>query len=167
MGSCLGIYNLIITKIPAAILRIIQILPKVDMSIILFYLGILLSILALDSAGLLKASAFWFNQHIPDPKFIAVSIGLISSIVDNVSLVAATIGMYDLTKFGTDSTFWQLVAYCAGTGGSILIIGSAAGVAFMALERVDFMWYTKVIAPKALAGYFAGIIVYLFIYSVV
>lgn len=148
-------------------LRITNVLPKVDMSIILFYLGILLSILALDSSGLLKAMAFWFNQHLPDPKFIAVSIGLVSSLVDNVSLVAATIGMYDLTKFGPDSTFWQLIAYCAGTGGSILIIGSAAGVAFMALEKVDFMWYAKAVAPKALAGYFAGIFVYLLIYSIV
>lgn len=148
-------------------LRVTALLPKVDMSVILFYLGVLLSINALESAGILRETAQWLDKHVPNPNMIAVTIGLASSIVDNVSLVAATIGMYDLKVFGPDSTFWQLVAYCAGTGGSILIIGSAAGVAFMALEKVDFMWYTKKIAPKALAGYVAGILTYLLIYSIV
>lgn len=142
-------------------LRVTELLPKVDMSVILFYLGILLSINALDSAGLLKETASWLSKHIPNSHTIAILIGLISSILDNVSLVAACIGMYGLNTFPTDSTFWQLVAYCAGTGGSILIIGSAAGVAFMALEKVDFMWYLRVIGPKALAGYFGGVLVYL------
>ncbi len=148
-------------------LRVPNVLPKVDMTVILFYLGILLSINALESAGLLKETASWLNSHIPNPTLIAVSIGLVSSILDNVSLVAACIAMYGLHPFGPDSQFWQLIAYCAGTGGSILIIGSAAGVAFMALEKVDFMWYTKQIAPKALVGYFAGIFTYLLIYSII
>jgi Na+/H+ antiporter NhaD/arsenite permease-like protein len=148
-------------------LRVTAILPKVDISIIFFYLGILLSIMALESAGLLKAMAGWLSAHVPSGKMIAVIIGLLSSVVDNVSLVAATIGMYGLDSYPTDSTFWQLIAYCAGTGGSILIIGSAAGVAFMALEKVDFMWYTKHIAPKALLGYFAGILLYLGIYALI
>lgn len=148
-------------------LRVTAILPKVDMSVILFYLGILLSINALDSAGILKETAAWLNVHVPNSNVIAITIGLVSSVVDNVSLVAACIGMYGLNTFGPDSTFWQLIAYCAGTGGSVLIIGSAAGVAFMALEKVDFMWYTRVIGPKALAGYFGGILTYLLIYSVV
>lgn len=144
-------------------LRVHAILPKVDMSVILFYLGVLLSVNALESAGLLRETASWLNTHIPNANFIPVAIGLVSSLVDNVSLVAACIGMFGLNTFGPDSPFWQLIAYCAGTGGSILIIGSAAGIAFMALEKVEFMWYTKHVGPKALAGYFAGIIVYLLI----
>lgn len=147
-------------------LRVPAILPRVDMTFVFFYLGILLSINALESAGLLKAMAYALNQHTSNPNLVAISIGLLSSIVDNVSLVAATIGMYDLKQFSTDSTFWQLIAYCAGTGGSILIIGSAAGVAYMALEKTEFIWYAKKIAPKALAGYFAGIGTYFLIYAI-
>lgn len=141
-------------------LRVSSILPKVDISIILFYLGVLLSINSLESAGLLKSMAQWLEGHIASPLLIPVLIGLVSSVVDNVSLVAATIGMYDLHAFGVDSTFWQEVAYCAGTGGSILIVGSAAGVALMALEKVDFMWYTRKITFPALLAYFAGLAVY-------
>lgn len=148
-------------------LRVTSILPKVDMTVILFYLGILLSIMSLESAGLLKGMSRWLNVHVPSTDLIAVIIGLLSSVVDNVSLVAATIGMYSLDQFHPDSSFWQLIAYSAGTGGSILIIGSAAGVAFMALENVDFMWYTRHIAPKALLGYFAGIFLYLGIYALI
>ena len=124
-------------------LRVTAILPKVDISIIFFYLGILLSINSLESAGLLKVMASWLNEHISSPLWIPVVIGLVSSVVDNVSLVAATIAMYDLNTFPMDSPFWQEIAYSAGTGGSILIIGSAAGVALMAMEKVEFMWYTK------------------------
>lgn len=141
-------------------LRVAAILPKVDVSVILFYLGVLLSINSLESAGLLKQMSQWLNLHVTTSEFIPILIGLASSVVDNVSLVAATIGMYDLTQFKTDSTFWQAVAYCAGTGGSILIIGSAAGVALMAIEKVDFMWYTKKITIPALIAYFAGLAVY-------
>ncbi len=141
-------------------LRVTSILPKVDISVILFYLGVLLSINSLESAGLLRNMAQWLDQHTPSSLLIPIFIGLISSVVDNVSLVAATIAMYDLKSFTIDSTFWQAVAYCAGTGGSILIIGSAAGIALMAMERVDFMWYTKKITIPALLAYFAGIAFY-------
>jgi len=137
-------------------LRVISILPKVDISVILFYLGVLLSINSLESAGLLKRLSIWLNLHVPTPNIIPAFIGLASSIIDNVSLVAATIGMYGLEPFHTDSFFWQATAYCAGTGGSILIIGSAAGVAFMAIEKVDFMWYMKKITFPALITFFVG-----------
>lgn len=141
-------------------LRVTAILPKVEISVIFFYLGVLLAINSLESAGLLSEMSKWLNVHVKTSEYIPVLIGLVSSIVDNVSLVAATIGMYDLKQFGVDSTFWQAVAYCAGTGGSILIIGSAAGVAFMALEKVDFMWYTKKITIPALIAYFFGLAMY-------
>ncbi len=142
-------------------LRVTSVLPKVDVSVILFYLGVLLSINALESAGLLRQMAEWLNSHIPNPLQIPVLVGLVSSVVDNVSLVAATIGMYDLKTFGVDSTFWQIAAYCAGTGGSILIVGSAAGIALMALERCSFMWYMRNITIPASITYFAGIAFYL------
>ncbi len=141
-------------------LRVTAILPKVDISVILFYLGVLLSINSLESAGLLKNMSLWLNLHIKTPEFIPLLIGLVSSVVDNVSLVAATIGMYDLKAFKTDSIFWQVVAYCAGTGGSILIIGSAAGVALMAIEKVDFIWYMKKMTIPALIAYFVGLAIY-------
>lgn len=148
-------------------LRVTAILPKVDVSIILFYLGVLLSINSLESAGLLKKMSLWLNQQVPTLLFIPILIGLVSSIVDNVSLVAATIAMYDLKMIPTDSIFWQAIAYCAGTGGSILIIGSAAGVALMAMEQVDFMWYTKKVTLPALISYFVGIGVYLLLSSLI
>jgi len=141
-------------------LRVTAILPRVDISVIFFYLGVLLSISSLESAGLLKNMSLWLNLHMKTPEFIPILIGLVSSVVDNVSLVAATIGMYNLKQFKTDSSFWQMVAYCAGTGGSILIIGSAAGVALMAIEKVDFMWYMKKITVPALIAYFVGLAVY-------
>lgn len=142
-------------------LRVVSILPKVDCSIIFFYLGILLSVSALESAGLLKNMAIWLDQHVSNTLFIPILVGIASSVVDNVSLVAGVIGMYDLKQFGVDSDFWLLLAYTAGTGGSNLIIGSAAGVALMALEKVDFMWYTRKISLYALLSFFSGIIFYL------
>lgn len=141
-------------------LLVTSILPKVDVSIILFYLGILLSINALESAGLLRTTSQWLNQHVAH-QVIPVLIGLVSSVVDNVSLVAATIGMYPLQIIPKDSSFWLEVAYGAGTGGSILIIGSAAGVALMAIEKVDFMWYTRKVTIPALLTYFVGLGSYL------
>lgn len=147
-------------------LRIPETLPKVDITVILFYLGILLAIYALDSSGILQWLAYEISTIVSNPIIIATSIGLASSLVDNVSLTAAAIGMYPTTTFAVDSKFWQLMAYCAGTGGSLLIIGSAAGVAFMSLEKVDFLWYLKKIAPKALLAYFAGILVYVAIFKV-
>lgn len=141
-------------------LRVTSVLPKIDISVILFYLGVLLSINSLESAGLLRNTALWLNEHVSSFSMIPIFIGLCSSVLDNVALVAATIAMYTLEQFSVDSPFWQAVAYCAGTGGSILVIGSAAGVALMALEKVDFMWYTKKITVPALLAYFVGIGVY-------
>lgn len=144
-------------------LRVPSILTKVDFSGLLFFLGILLAIDALDSAGILEHLARWFDNNFNNTTLIAVFIGLASAVVDNVPLVAATMGMYSLEQFPTDHTFWQKVAFCAGTGGSILIIGSAAGVVFMGLEKVDFFWYFKKISLAALVGYFAGIATYLIV----
>jgi Na+/H+ antiporter NhaD/arsenite permease-like protein len=97
----------------------------------------------LESAGILRQLANYLDANIPNADLIASIIGVASAIIDNVPLVAATTGMYDLTSFPQDSDFWQLVAFCAGTGGSMLIIGSAAGVAFMGMEKVDFFWYFR------------------------
>jgi len=96
---------------------------------------------------------------------IVMIIGLVSAIVDNVPLVAASMGMYSLTQYPADSFLWEFLAYCAGTGGSILIIGSAAGVAAMGLEKIDFIWYVKKISGLALIGYFAGAFVYIVEYA--
>jgi Na+/H+ antiporter NhaD/arsenite permease-like protein len=135
-------------------------LRKIDTPSILFFLGILLAIAALESAGHLKLAAGWMDTHLKDQNIIAGSIGLLSSIVDNVPLVAATQGMYDLAMYPADHYFWEFLAYCTGTGGSILIIGSAAGVAAMGLEKINFIWYLKRIGWLALIGYIAGAIVY-------
>lgn len=143
-----------------------HVLTKVDISGVLFFLGILLSINALETIGVLKSLAVYLGQHISNLAVISTSIGIISSIVDNVPLVAATMGMYDLRTYPVDSSLWQMIAYCAGTGGSILIIGSAAGVALMGMEKVDFVWYLRKISLKALSGYLIGIAFYLLINSV-
>ncbi len=142
-------------------LRVPHVLTKIDTSGVLFFLGILLSINALETVGLLQGLASFLGRHIENLALMATSIGIISSVVDNVPLVAATMGMYDLQSFPANSAFWQMIAYCAGTGGSILIIGSAAGVALMGMEKVDFMWYLKKISLKALSGYLAGMVLYL------
>jgi Na+/H+ antiporter NhaD/arsenite permease-like protein len=118
-------------------------LSKLDTAGILFFLGILMSIGVLDKSGLLKELAVFLSDNVPSLDIIATVIGLASALIDNVPLVAATMGMYDLTEFGTDDKLWQLIALCAGTGGSILVIGSASGVALMGLEKVDFLWYAK------------------------
>ena len=138
-------------------LKVPHVISKIDVSSVLFFLGILLCIDALHTAGLLHHLAAWMNGHLSNPEMVAVGIGLASAVVDNVPLVAASMGMYELSLFVQDSAFWKLIAYCAGTGGSILIIGSAAGVAFMGLEKVRFFWYLVRIGIPALAGYFAGI----------
>jgi len=98
---------------------------------------------SLQSAGILQDLAQYLNDHIPNVELIAGTIGLASALIDNVPLVAATMGMYTTEQFPMDSELWQLIAYCAGTGGSILIIGSAAGVAYMGMEKADFFWYLK------------------------
>jgi Na+/H+ antiporter NhaD/arsenite permease-like protein len=136
-------------------------LSKIDSSSILFFLGILLAIGCLESTGLLQSLAVSMNDTIGNQDLIILLIGLASAIVDNVPLVAATMGMYDLSSFPTDHKIWEFLAYCAGTGGSILIIGSAAGVAIMGMEKINFLWYLKRISLLALLGYFAGAGIYL------
>lgn len=140
---------------------VVQALRKIDVPSILFFLGILVSIAALQSTGILLSAANWLTQTLKNENIIVIAIGLLSAIVDNVPLVAAAQGMYDLTIFPTDHPFWEFLAYCAGTGGSILIIGSAAGVAAMGMEKIDFFWYLKKISFLALLGYFAGAAVYI------
>lgn len=135
---------------------VLSALKRVDMSSILFFLGILLAVGALGSMGTLRSAAEWLDSVLPNRDVVAVVIGLVSSVVDNVPLVAAGIEMYDLP---INDPFWMLLAYCAGTGGSCLIIGSAAGVAAMGLEHIDFLWYMRRIGPWALLGYISGAIV--------
>jgi Na+/H+ antiporter NhaD/arsenite permease-like protein len=131
-------------------------LQKIDTSSILFFLGILLCIAALESTHILSGMATWMTDQIGNMNVIIIGIGLLSAIIDNVPLVAACMGMYDLAHYPTDHYFWEFLAYCAGTGGSILIIGSAAGVAAMGLEKIEFFWYVKNVSLLALLGYFAG-----------
>lgn len=138
-------------------LRVPDIMTRIDIASVLFFLGILLCVDALHTAGLLDELANAMNRQISHSHTIAIAIGIASAIVDNVPLVAAAMGMYELGQYPMDSSFWSLVAYCAGTGGSILIIGSAAGVALMGLERIEFFWYVRRIGFAALVGYFAGI----------
>jgi NhaD family Na+/H+ antiporter len=140
-------------------------LSKIDTSSILFFLGILIAIGALESTHLLSGLAQWMDKTIGNQDVIVVAIGLASAVIDNVPLVAASMGMYDLVSFPADSKLWEFMAYCAGTGGSILIIGSAAGVAVMGMEKIDFMWYVRKISFTALIGYFAGVVAYLLIYD--
>ena len=136
-------------------------LSRIDSSSILFFLGILLAIGCLESTHLLSDLAKAMNDNIGNQDLIVFLIGLASAVVDNVPLVAASMGMYDLNTFPADSKLWEFLAYCAGTGGSILIIGSAAGVAVMGMEKIDFVWYLKRISFLALLGYCAGAACYL------
>lgn len=136
-------------------------LSKVDTSSVLFFLGILLAIGALESFGYLESLAVFLENTLGNQYLIVTIIGLASSVVDNVPLVAATMGMYNLTDFPLDHSMWEYLAFCAGTGGSILIIGSAAGVAVMGMEKIEFIWYAKKIGILALLGYFAGAATYL------
>lgn len=140
---------------------VVHALRKVDAPSILFFLGILLSISALQSTGILRQLAQWLTTTLHNDNIIVISIGLLSSVIDNVPLVAAAQGMYDLNQYPTDHYFWEFLAYCTGTGGSALIIGSAAGVAAMGMEKISFFWYLKKISLLALLGYFAGVITYI------
>ena len=135
---------------------VVSALQKADVPSVLFFLGILVAISALESTHVLHNLATYMDNNIGNLNVIVISIGLLSSIVDNVPLVAATMGMYDMQTFPPDHYFWTFIAYCAGTGGSCLIIGSAAGVAAMGMEKIDFVWYLKKITLLALLGYFAG-----------
>jgi len=146
-------------------LTLVRALSRIDMSAILFFVGILLAVATLEHAHILGAVAQWLNDTVGRLDVIVLLIGLVSAVVDNVPLVAAAMGMYSLTDYPPDSFIWEFMAYCAGTGGSILIIGSAAGVAAMGLEKIDFIWYLKKISLLALLGYFAGAIFYIFQYK--
>ncbi|CAL9127453.1 unnamed protein product [Musa acuminata var. zebrina] len=146
-------------------LKVPQALSRIDTQGVIFFLGILLSVSSLEAAGVLRELANYLDAHIPSVELIASAIGVVSAIIDNVPLVAATMGMYNLTSFPQDSEFWQLVAFCAGTGGSMLIIGSASGVAFMGMEKVDFFWYLRKVSGFAFAGYTAGIVAYVVVHN--
>ncbi|WP_288892476.1 sodium:proton antiporter NhaD [uncultured Alistipes sp.] len=153
--------------------RVSKVVKHIDMPTILFFLGILMAVGVLQSAGILTGMAQWFNKHLHEPYAIAGLIGILSSVVDNVPLVAACMGMYPVADtataaasadpafmqgFVTDGLFWHLLSYCAGVGGSLLIIGSAAGVVAMGLEKIEFGWYLRKISPLVLAGYLAGML---------
>jgi Na+/H+ antiporter NhaD/arsenite permease-like protein len=150
-------------------LKVYNILRRVDTPTVLFFLGILTAVACLQSAGHLNITATWLNNHLGNVYLINSAIGILSSVVDNVPLVAGSMGMYSIALPGAsgydaffvqDGIFWELLAYCAGTGGSILIIGSAAGVAAMGIEKIDFIWYLKKISLLALIGYVSGIVTY-------
>lgn len=141
-----------------------KVLQKVDVSTLMFFFGILLAVDALRYAGILTTMSEWLDMHSPNIYMLDGLIGAVSSVVDNVPLVAASIGMYpvDTTTatsiYSIDGSFWTLLAYCAGVGGSMLIIGSAAGVVLMGLEHISFGWYFKRITPLAIVGYLSGML---------
>lgn len=144
-------------------IRISTIIHNIDASTILYLLGILMAVGALEVSGILGMVSTFLNTHIGNPLSIDMFIGFISSVIDNSSLVAGTIGMYPIQDsahipqaFLADAPFWHFLSYCAGTGGSIMIIGSAAGVVSMGLEKITFIWYLKNITLYALLGYLAG-----------
>jgi Na+/H+ antiporter NhaD/arsenite permease-like protein len=140
-------------------------LSKIDMSSLVFFVGILLAVATLEHTHILSSLAQWLDHTVGRQDVIVLIIGVVSAIVDNVPLVAASMGMYSLADFPADSFLWEFLAYCAGTGGSILIIGSAAGVAAMGLEKIHFFWYVKKISGLAFVGYLGGAGVYLLQYQ--
>ncbi|NGX51620.1 MAG: Na(+)/H(+) antiporter NhaD [Chlamydiae bacterium] len=145
-------------------LRVPYILTKIDVSSILFFLGILLSVNALETTGILDGAALWMDQNIKSEAMIATLIGIVSAVIDNVPLVAATMGMYDMQAHPPDSPLWLMIAYAAGTGGSIFIMGSSAGVALMGLEKVDFFTYFKKISLPVFIGYILGMLFYVYVF---
>ena len=142
-------------------LTLVHALNHIDMSTIVFFIGILLSVATLEHTHILSSLAAWLERTVGRQDVIVTIIGLVSAIVDNVPLVAASMGMYSMAHYPPDSFLWEFVAYCAGTGGSILIIGSAAGVAAMGLEKIHFFWYVRRFSGLALIGYFGGIAAYI------
>ena len=157
-------------------LRISQLLPNIDLATIFFFLGILMAVGALETSGQLGIMSAFLDKHVHEPYLISFAIGALSSCVDNVALVAATMGMYPIVEqvadlspyaqfFVSDGGFWTFLAYCAVTGGSILIIGSATGVTVMGLEKIDFMYYTKRFSILALIGYCCGAGVYMLLFA--
>ncbi len=136
-------------------------LSRIDTSSILFFLGILLAVGALEATGILRALAGSLNHAVGNMDVIVMLIGMVSAVVDNVPIVAAAMGMYDIQMYPVDVKLWTFLAYCAGTGGSLLLIGSASGVAVMGMEKLAFGWYLRKISWLALLGYLAGALVYL------
>jgi Na+/H+ antiporter NhaD/arsenite permease-like protein len=145
-------------------LTLARALTRIDMSSVVFFIGILLAVAVLEHTHILLAIAHWLDLHVGRQDLIVLIIGLVSAVVDNVPLVAASMGMYGLEQYPPNSFLWQFIAYCAGTGGSILVIGSAAGVAAMGIEKIDFLWYLRKISGLALLGYLAGALVYILQY---
>ena len=143
------------------ILSVSHALRKIDTPSILFFFGILLSIASLEVVGVLPQMASTLNSSIGNLNLVAICIGLLSAVFDNVPLVAALQSMYSLNDYPQDHYFWELLAFTAGTGGSCLIIGSAAGVAVMGIEKIDFFWYLKKISWIALIGFMAGVATFL------
>lgn len=161
---------------------VLHALSKIDAPSVLFFFGILAGVACLSSIGVLREVAVWLTESIGNMDIIVMITGVLSSIVDNVPLVAASMKMYDLVtpemiaegslsaeqvkNFSLNGKFWEFLAYCAGTGGSMLVIGSAAGVAIMGLEKIEFFWYMKRVSLLALLGYIAGAITYLLMYPI-
>ncbi len=172
MLLCLGILWIVTEMIHSGkneaekgLLSVNHALRKIDTPSILFFLGILIAISALQSVGVLGTLAGWLDRTVGNITAIGIIIGFLSAVLDNVPLVAATQGMYSLEQYPTDHYFWEFLAYCAGTGGSALIIGSAAGVAAMGMEKIDFFWYVKRITGWAVLGYLAGAAAYVLQYQ--
>lgn len=144
--------------------RVTKMLSRIDLATIMFFLGILMAVATLSEIGVLHAVGVWLDENIGNHYLVTGAIGILSSIVDNVPLVAGAMKMYVIDPaggdFGVDGVFWQLLAYCAGVGGSMLIIGSAAGVVVMGLEHISFGWYMKKVTWIAFVGYLAGIVCY-------
>ena len=146
---------------------VVHALRKIDTPSILFFLGILVAVAAIQSLGMLTTLAAWLDRTVGNITIVVIIIGFLSAIVDNVPLVAAAQGMYTLEQFPTDHYFWEFLAYCAGTGGSALIIGSAAGVAAMGMEHINFFWYLRRITFWAVIGYLAGAAAFVVQYALV
>lgn len=145
-------------------LTLVSALQRIDMSSLVFFIGILLAVATLEHAHILTSLAQWLDKVVSDQAIIVSIFGLVSAIVDNVPLVAASMGMYSMTQFPPDSFLWEFLAYAAGTGGSILIIGSAAGVAAMGIEKIEFFWYVRRVSFLALIGYIGGGVTYVLLH---
>jgi Na+/H+ antiporter NhaD/arsenite permease-like protein len=145
-------------------LTLVSALQRIDMSSIVFFIGILLAVATLEHSHILASLALWLDKMVGNQGIIVTIFGFVSAIVDNVPLVAASMGMYSMTQFPPDSFLWEFLAYAAGTGGSILIIGSAAGVAAMGIEKIEFFWYVRRISFLAFIGYIGGAVTYVLLH---
>lgn len=161
MLFCAAAFGIFTEFLPQKTSSIVLALKKIDIATILFFLGILMAVAAIESADHLATLADLVNQKIQNVNIVVIAIGLLSSVIDNVPLVAATMGMYHLNTYPADHYFWEFLAYAAGTGGSCLILGSAAGVAAMGMEKITFLWYLKKFTLITVAGYLAGALVYI------